>query len=86
MDIDRYYAFASERGAARLVITGGGEPLLRPEVTLRLIRKGRRWFDEIACFTNGTYLTRTLADQMQDAVFPISAIRAITTTTACASR
>jgi pyruvate-formate lyase-activating enzyme len=67
MDIDRYYAFARERGATRLVITGGGEPLLRPEVTLNLIRRGRRWFDEIACFTNGTYLTRTLADQMQDA-------------------
>jgi cyclic pyranopterin phosphate synthase len=66
MDIDRYYAFARERGAARLVITGGGEPLLRPDVTLTLIRKGRRWFDEIACFTNGTYLTRRLADQMQD--------------------
>lgn len=67
MDIDRYYAFARERGATRLVITGGGEPLLRPKVMLKLIRQGRRWFDEIACFTNGTYLTRRLADEMQDA-------------------
>jgi cyclic pyranopterin phosphate synthase len=67
IDIGRYYALARERGAARLVITGGGEPLLRPDVTLKLIREGRRWFDEIACFTNGTHLTRTLTDQMKDA-------------------
>lgn len=67
IDIHRYYALACERGATRLVITGGGEPLLIPEVTLRLIREGRRWFDEIACFTNGTYLTRSIADKLDDA-------------------
>jgi pyruvate-formate lyase-activating enzyme len=66
-DLDRYYAYACERGATRLVITGGGEPLLRPELTLKLIREGRRWFDEIACFTNGSFLTRTLAAEMRDA-------------------
>jgi pyruvate-formate lyase-activating enzyme len=67
IDLDRYYTYARERGAVRLVITGGGEPLLRPEVTLRLIREGSRWFDEIACFTNGACLTRPLARQMADA-------------------
>jgi cyclic pyranopterin phosphate synthase len=67
IDLNRYYAYARERGATRLVVTGGGEPLLRPEVTLRLVREGRHWFDEIACFTNGTYLTATLAGQLRDA-------------------
>jgi cyclic pyranopterin phosphate synthase len=67
MDLERYYAYARERGATRLVITGGGEPLLRPQRTLGAIQKGRRWFDEIACFTNGTYLTRALAQQLRDA-------------------
>jgi cyclic pyranopterin phosphate synthase len=67
IDLERYYAFACERGTVRLVITGGGEPLLLPKVTLCLIREGRRWFDEIACFTNGTYLTRPLAQALTDA-------------------
>src|SRR5258707_6728305 len=31
VDVESYYAFARERGATRLVITGGGEPLLRAE-------------------------------------------------------
>jgi cyclic pyranopterin phosphate synthase len=84
MDIDRYYAFARERGAARLVITGGGEPLLRPEVTLKLIRQGRRWFDEIACFTNGSISRADWRTRCRTRAFRISAIPAITTTTACA--
>jgi pyruvate-formate lyase-activating enzyme len=67
IDLHGYFAHARERGSTRLVVTGGGEPLLLPEVTLRLIREGRRWFDEIACFTNGTYLTRALAAAMRDA-------------------
>lgn len=67
VDLGSYYAFAAERGATRLVITGGGEPLLRPQDTLHLIREGRQYFDEIACFTNGTYLTPELAQALQQA-------------------
>ena len=66
LDIDRYYTFARERGAARLVITGGGEPLLRPDDVCFLIDRGAAHFDEIACFTNGTYLTPDLARRLAD--------------------
>src|SRR5262245_3404933 len=52
LDLDGYYRFAREHGATRLVITGGGEPLLRDEDVIYLIKKGTRWFAEIACFTN----------------------------------
>src|SRR5437764_13919445 len=31
LDVEAYYRWTRERGASRLVITGGGEPLLRPE-------------------------------------------------------
>jgi pyruvate-formate lyase-activating enzyme len=67
IDLDRYFEFARERGASRLVITGGGEPLLRPAAVLDTIRRGRHWFGEIACFTNGSRLTAALATQLQDA-------------------
>jgi cyclic pyranopterin phosphate synthase len=67
MDVEAYYRFARERGATRLVITGGGEPLLRPDDVVALVRRGRPFFDEIACFTNGTYLTRELAGRLADA-------------------
>lgn len=67
MDVAGYYHFARERGAKRLVITGGGEPLLRPKDVLALVRTGRDYFDEITCFTNGTYLTRDLARQLAEA-------------------
>jgi cyclic pyranopterin phosphate synthase len=67
LDIAGYYRFARERGATRLVITGGGEPLLRPELVVHLVREGRRVFDEITCFTNGTYLTPELARRLADA-------------------
>jgi pyruvate-formate lyase-activating enzyme len=67
IDLDRYFAYSAERGAKRLVITGGGEPLLLPKVTVRVVNAARRWFEEVACFTNGTYLTRELALQLQDA-------------------
>jgi cyclic pyranopterin phosphate synthase len=67
IDVGAYYEFARARGATRLVITGGGEPLLRPHSVVRLVREGRCHFDEIACFTNGTYLTRELADRLSDA-------------------
>ena len=32
-----------------------------------LVELGRRYFDEVACFTNGTFLTRELADRLRDA-------------------
>src|SRR5262249_10092391 len=61
LDVAGYYAFARERGATRLVITGGGESLLRPDDVVYLAGLGRRYFDEVASFTNGTYLTPALA-------------------------
>jgi cyclic pyranopterin phosphate synthase len=67
LDVAGYYAFARQRGATRLVITGGGEPLLRPRAVLHLVALGRRYFDEVACFTNGTFLTAGLARALHDA-------------------
>jgi cyclic pyranopterin phosphate synthase len=64
VDVERYYAFARERGATRLVITGGGEPLLRADDVVELIARGRPYFDEIACFSNGTYMTPALAERL----------------------
>src|SRR5437879_2451203 len=56
VNLDEYFAFARERGARRLVITGGGEPLLRRDAVLAIVREGRRWFSEIALFTNAALL------------------------------
>jgi cyclic pyranopterin phosphate synthase len=67
LDVAGYYRFARQRGATRLVITGGGEPLLRPDDVVFLVELGRRFFDEVACFTNGTFLTRELAQRLYDA-------------------
>jgi cyclic pyranopterin phosphate synthase len=67
IDVETYYAFARERGATRLVLTGGGEPLLRADDVVRLVERGRPFFDEIALFTNGTYLTPGLAGRLGDA-------------------
>lgn len=67
LDVARYYRFAKDRGATRLVVTGGGEPLLRPDDVVYLVELGRRYFDEVACFTNGTFLTRDLADRLRAA-------------------
>jgi MoaA/NifB/PqqE/SkfB family radical SAM enzyme len=67
LDLGAYFRFARERGATRLVITGGGEPLLRPEAAVYLAEEGRRFFDEIACFTNGAYLTAALAARLRGA-------------------
>jgi len=66
-DLEAYFGDAWARGARRLVITGGGEPLLRPEVVLEVIRRGRGTFEEVACFTNGTFLTRELAEALAEA-------------------
>lgn len=65
--VEDYYQFAKDRGATRLVITGGGEPLLKAAETVSLIRRGKTYFDEIACFTNGTYLTPQLAEELAEA-------------------
>jgi len=67
LPVDAYYEWARDHGATRLVITGGGEPLLRPDDVVRLVAIGRSFFDEIACFTNGTFLTSELAVRLQDA-------------------
>ena len=67
LDVESYYAASKAAGAARLVITGGGEPLLRPQAVVDLIRRGRPFFDEIACFTNGAALTPMLSAQLEDA-------------------
>jgi pyruvate-formate lyase-activating enzyme len=65
--VEQYYAFARERGATRLVITGGGEPLLQADNVVALVRRGRAYFDEIACFTNGSRLTPELSRCLADA-------------------
>jgi cyclic pyranopterin phosphate synthase len=67
LDVAAYYEFARARGATRLVITGGGEPLLRPDDVVYLVALGRRYFAEVACFTNGSFLTRELAGRLHDA-------------------
>lgn len=67
IDVAGYYRFARARGATRLVITGGGEPLLRPDDVVYLVGLGREFFGEIACFTNGTHLTPDLARRLADA-------------------
>jgi cyclic pyranopterin phosphate synthase len=67
LDVAGYYEFARERGATRLVITGGGEPLLRPDDVVHLVGLGRRYFDEVACFSNATFLTRELGRRLLDA-------------------
>lgn len=61
LDLDRYYRWAKDQGATRLVVTGGGEPLLRPDDALHAVQVGAAHFDEIALFTNGSRLTRELA-------------------------
>jgi MoaA/NifB/PqqE/SkfB family radical SAM enzyme len=67
LDIGAYYTFARQRGATRLVITGGGEPLLRPAEVLWMVERGREHFDEIALFTNGSLLTAELSRALQQA-------------------
>jgi pyruvate-formate lyase-activating enzyme len=64
VDLERYFEFARDRGATRLVVTGGGEPLLRADAVLDIVRRGKQFFDEIACFTNGSLLSRRLAQQL----------------------
>ncbi|MDP2345189.1 MAG: radical SAM protein [Deltaproteobacteria bacterium] len=67
VDVERYYAFSKARGATRLVITGGGEPLLRPESVVDLVARARPYFDEVAVFTNAARLSRALAKTLSAA-------------------
>src|SRR5262245_51718116 len=54
LELESYFEFSKTQGANRLVVTGGGEPLLRTDDVLDIIRRGKPYFDEIACFTNGS--------------------------------
>jgi cyclic pyranopterin phosphate synthase len=65
-DLVAYYEWAAARGATRLVVTGGGEPLLRPDVCVAAIALGRRTYAEIALFTNGARLSPALAGALVD--------------------
>jgi hypothetical protein len=57
--ISRWIHLARERGAERVVITGGGEPTLsRWEDLLHLIRASRARFEKIVLITNGVKLAR----------------------------
>ncbi|MBS0260892.1 MAG: radical SAM protein [Planctomycetes bacterium] len=67
LPVEQYYEYAAAHGATRLVITGGGEPLLRPRDVVSLISRARPFFAEIACFTNGTFLTEALAEELAGA-------------------
>lgn len=58
------YASSRRRAATPLVITGGGEPLLRDDAVVDLVARGRNFFPEVACFTNGTGLTPGLARRL----------------------
>ncbi|MDB4932410.1 MAG: hypothetical protein JWM10_4894 [Myxococcaceae bacterium] len=62
-----HLAWSRERGATRMVITGGGEPLLRADDVVELVRAGRRVFDEVTCFTNGSRLDRALVERLLQA-------------------
>lgn len=65
--VRRYLRWARERGATRFVVTGGGEPLLRPDLSVRLVALGREVFDEVALFTNGARLDAELGGRLADA-------------------
>ncbi len=65
--LDAHLRWARDRGATRMVVTGGGEPLLRPDDVVALVRAGREVFDEVCCFTNASRLDRALARRLGDA-------------------
>ena len=64
LQLERYFAFSRSRGASRLVITGGGEPLLRADAVRTAVRVGGQFFSEIALFTNGVLLNRSLIREL----------------------
>jgi pyruvate-formate lyase-activating enzyme len=59
--LERYFEYSATMGATRLVVTGGGEPLLRPDAVRLGLRIGSRYFKEMVLFTNGSLLDRELA-------------------------
>jgi pyruvate-formate lyase-activating enzyme len=67
LDLGWYFDYSRERGASRLVVTGGGEPLLRQERVLEIVRRGREWFSEIALFTNAAFLDAAYAGRLRAA-------------------
>lgn len=66
-DLSAHFRWAASRGANRMVVTGGGEPLLRPHDCLRAIRLAADVFGEIALFTNGAQLTASTATELRSA-------------------
>lgn len=62
-----YYRWARARGATRLVVTGGGEPMLDPETAIAAIRLGREIWDEVTCFSNAALIDEALAGRLRDA-------------------
>ncbi|MBI5514317.1 MAG: radical SAM protein [Deltaproteobacteria bacterium] len=63
LDVEGHLRWARARGATRAVLTGGGEPLLVPELAVWLVSIARRVFDEVALFTNAARLTPALAER-----------------------
>lgn len=66
-DLRAHFRWAASKGAARMVVTGGGEPLLRPLDCIRAIRLAAEIFDEITLFTNAALLTAQRAIELQSA-------------------
>jgi cyclic pyranopterin phosphate synthase len=62
-----YYHWARSRGATRLVVTGGGEPMLDPEAVLAAVRLGRQVWDEVTCFSNAARIDAALAARLAGA-------------------
>jgi len=62
-----YYHWARSRGATRLVVTGGGEPMLDPDTVVEAVRLGREIWDEVTCFSNAALIDPALADRLADA-------------------
>jgi hypothetical protein len=66
-ELTAHFHWAAARGASRMVVTGGGEPLLRPHDCVRAIRLAAGVFGEIALFTNGAQLTEAMAHELRSA-------------------
>lgn len=66
-ELRSYFRWSASRGARRMVVTGGGEPLLRADECVRAIRLAADVFDEIALFTNGARLSSPVAAELRSA-------------------
>jgi pyruvate-formate lyase-activating enzyme len=62
-----HYRWARDRGATRLVVTGGGEPLLDADTTVDAVRLGHEVWDEVTCFSNAALLDGALVGRLVDA-------------------